>query len=130
MSIWNYSKTVFTFINYFLIIRCALSKGWDIDIWSNKVLADSLNNCNDQNDPNVNMLLRSLATQAMEQAVYFSTGEKTASEWEHYGLALKHYTHFTLYIHFYLKATVLHCYVKLEKILLLEVRCFLFSFLR
>ena len=79
----------------FHIFRCALSKGWDIDIWSNKVLADSLNNCNDPNDPNVNMLLRSLATQAMEQAVYFSTGDKAIDQWEHYGLALKHYTHFT-----------------------------------
>lgn len=80
---------------YLSFFRCASSKGWDIDIWSNKVLADSLNSCNDPHDPNVNMLLRSLATQAMEQAVYFSTGEKAVDEWEHYGLALKHYTHFT-----------------------------------
>ena len=64
-------------------------------MWSNKVLAESLDRCNDNNDPNVNLLLRTLATQAMEQAVYFSTGEKTTGEWEHYGLALKHYTHFT-----------------------------------
>ena len=75
--------------------RCAASKGWDIDVWSNKALANSLDACIDKNDPNVNMLLRSLATQAMEQAIYFSTGGKPADEWEHYGLALHHYTHFT-----------------------------------
>jgi len=74
---------------------CAASRGWDIDVWSNKLLAESLDRCVDPQDPNVNMLLRSLATQAMEQAVYFSTGSQLASKWEHYGLALQHYTHFT-----------------------------------
>ena len=75
--------------------KVAASKGWDIDVWSNKVLAESLDKCRDKNDPIVNLLLRSLATQAMEQAVYFSTGEKPKEKWEHYGLALQHYTHFT-----------------------------------
>ena len=41
------------------------------------------------------MLLRSLATHAMVQAVYFSTGSAPESDWQHYGLALGHYTHFT-----------------------------------
>ena len=57
--------------------NCAASKGWDIDVWSNKVLAESLDKCVDKNDPSVNLLLRSLATQAMEEAVYFSTVEKS-----------------------------------------------------
>lgn len=76
-------------------LRCAASKGWDVDVWSNKILAESLDRCTDQNDPTVNLLLRSLATLAMEQAVYFSTGEQAKDKWEHYGLALHHYTHFT-----------------------------------
>ena len=74
---------------------CAKSKGWDLDVWSNKVLAESLDKCIDPTDPNVNFLLRSLATHAMEQAVYFSTGSMPKDKWEHYGLALRHYTHFT-----------------------------------
>ena len=73
----------------------ASSRGWDIDVWSNKLLAESLDRCVDAKDPNVNLLLRSLATQAMEQAIYFSTGSQPSHKWEHYGLALKHYTHFT-----------------------------------
>lgn len=72
---------------------CASSRGWDIDVWSNKLLAESLDKCQDPEDPNVNLLLRNLATMAMEQAVYFSTG--STREWEHYGLALQEYTHFT-----------------------------------
>ena len=43
---------------------CASSRGWDIDVWSNKLLAESLDKCVDPDDPNVNLLLRSLATQA------------------------------------------------------------------
>jgi DIS3-like exonuclease 1 len=43
----------------------------------------------------VNFLLRSLATTAMVQAVYFSTGSIKQEEWNHYGLALDKYTHFT-----------------------------------
>jgi DIS3-like exonuclease 1 len=76
--------------------RCAASRGWQIDIWSNQVLAESLKRCVDPNDANVNFLLRSLATYAMVQAVYFSTGSVASPGlWEHYGLALDQYTHFT-----------------------------------
>ena len=78
-----------------MAFRCAASKDWDIDVWSNKALAESLDKCIDKNDPSVNLLLRSLATQAMQQALYFATGEKAKDEWEHYGLALHYYTHFT-----------------------------------
>nr|XP_036865929.1 DIS3-like exonuclease 1 isoform X3 [Manis javanica] len=71
---------------------CSLLGGVDR---SNKTLADSLDNANDPNDPIVNRLLRSMATQAMSNALYFSTGSFTEEEFHHYGLALDKYTHFT-----------------------------------
>ena len=49
----------------------------------------------DPHDPVVNFLLRGLATHAMVQALYFSTGSAAPEEWAHYGLALDRYTHFT-----------------------------------
>ena len=44
-------------------------------MFSLRALAESLDRCVDPNDPEVNYLLRSLATYAMVQALYFSTGE-------------------------------------------------------
>uniref|UniRef100_A0A8D1S9T9 DIS3-like exonuclease 1 n=1 Tax=Sus scrofa TaxID=9823 RepID=A0A8D1S9T9_PIG len=75
--------------------ECAKAKGFFIDTRSNKTLADSLDNANDPNDPIVNKLLRSMATQAMSNALYFSTGSCAEEEFHHYGLALDKYTHFT-----------------------------------
>ncbi|XP_026528832.1 DIS3-like exonuclease 1 [Notechis scutatus] len=46
-------------------------------------------------DPLVNQLLRSMVTQAMSNAVYFSTGSCPEEDFFHYGLALDKYTHFT-----------------------------------
>ena len=89
-----------------------------------RALAESLDRCVDQSDPEVNFLLRSLATYAMVQALYFSTGRIShgarapwisfvqslmilmmprvvvsgsvkPDEWDHYGLALGQYPHFT-----------------------------------
>jgi DIS3-like exonuclease 1 len=54
--------------------KCAGSRGWEVDVRSNKALANSLDQCKDDSDPNVNFLLKSLATYAMVQAEYFSTG--------------------------------------------------------
>ena len=51
--------------------------------------------CVDGDDWTVNFLLRNIATSAMEQAVYFSTGSVAQEKWTHYGLALNKYTHFT-----------------------------------
>lgn len=39
--------------------------------------------------------MRYLATQAMIQAQYFSTGSKPPEDYSHYGLHLDLYTHFT-----------------------------------
>ncbi|XP_019389391.1 PREDICTED: DIS3-like exonuclease 1 [Crocodylus porosus] len=75
--------------------ECASAKGFVIDTWSNKALADSLDRANDPLDPIVNKLLRSMATQAMSNALYFSTGSCSEEEFHHYGLALDKYTHFT-----------------------------------
>ena len=74
---------------------CAASRGWHVDVWSNRALAESLDRCVDPHDPSVNFLLRGLATQAMVQALYFSTGSAAPEDWGHYGLALDRYTHFT-----------------------------------
>ena len=75
--------------------QCALSRGWLVDTSSNKALATSLDRCNDTQDWTVNFLLRNIATSAMEQAQYFSTGSVVQEKWCHYGLALDKYTHFT-----------------------------------
>jgi DIS3-like exonuclease 1 len=49
----------------------------------------------DPNDRYVNLLLRSLATKAMEEAQYISSGAYPRDDYYHYGLALDFYTHFT-----------------------------------
>uniref|UniRef100_M4AH06 DIS3-like exonuclease 1 n=1 Tax=Xiphophorus maculatus TaxID=8083 RepID=M4AH06_XIPMA len=61
---------------------------------TNKALADSLDRAVDPEDPLVNRLFRMMATQAMSQAVYFSTGAQPEDQFYHY-LALDRYTHFT-----------------------------------
>ncbi|XP_037088465.1 DIS3-like exonuclease 1 [Pollicipes pollicipes] len=75
--------------------RCAATKGWTVRVGSNRQVADSLDACVDPHDPLVNTLLRLLATRAMVNAEYFSTGSATPEDWGHYGLALDRYTHFT-----------------------------------
>jgi len=77
------------------LMHCASSKGFAIDTSSNKSLADSLDECVDLKDPNFNKIIRSLATQAMSNALYFSTGSLSPENFFHYGLALDRYTHFT-----------------------------------
>lgn len=83
--------------NFDELKHCALSRNWRIEAWSNKILAESLDKCNDERDPLVNFLLRSMATRAMVQAVYFSTGSVSKEQWEHYGLALQVYNFFSFY---------------------------------
>ncbi|KAM6245727.1 DIS3-like exonuclease 1 isoform 3-T3 [Spheniscus humboldti] len=75
--------------------ECASAKGFSIDTGSNKALAESLDKANDPLDPIVNKLLRSMATHAMSNALYFSTGSCPEEDFHHYGLALDKYTHFT-----------------------------------
>ncbi|XP_076854118.1 DIS3-like exonuclease 1 [Brachyhypopomus gauderio] len=77
------------------LIDSARSRHFTIDTRSNKALADSLDQASDPQDPLVNRLLRMMATQAMSNALYFSTGSYPEEEYYHYGLALDRYTHFT-----------------------------------
>ncbi|EDO40307.1 predicted protein [Nematostella vectensis] len=77
------------------LMQCAKAKGFTIKTSSNKLLAESLDKCEDPDDPTFNKLLRILAVQAMSSALYFSTGSVSVDEFVHYGLALDRYTHFT-----------------------------------
>jgi len=52
---------------------------------TNKALADSLDRAVDPQDQLVNRLLRIMATQAMSQALYFSTGAEPQDQYYHYG---------------------------------------------
>ncbi|XP_051561526.1 DIS3-like exonuclease 1 isoform X2 [Myxocyprinus asiaticus] len=77
------------------LIESAKARGFSIDTRSNRALADSLERSVDPQDPLVNRLLRMMATQAMSNALYFSTGACAEEQYYHYGLALDRYTHFT-----------------------------------
>ncbi|KAM3838279.1 DIS3-like exonuclease 1 [Diretmus argenteus] len=77
------------------LVDSATARGFTIDTRSNKALADSLDRAVDPQDPLVNRLLRVMATQAMSNALYFSTGTCPQDQYYHYGLALDLYTHFT-----------------------------------
>ncbi|XP_029354236.1 DIS3-like exonuclease 1 [Echeneis naucrates] len=77
------------------LVETAQAKGFTINTETNKALADSLDRAVDPEDPLVNRLLRMMTTQAMSQALYFSTGAQSPDPFYHYGLALDKYTHFT-----------------------------------
>ncbi|KAL2089025.1 hypothetical protein ACEWY4_015924 [Coilia grayii] len=77
------------------LVDSARTRSFAIDTRSNKALADSLDQAVDHQDPVVNRLLRMMATQAMSNALYFSTGACSEEQYYHYGLALDRYTHFT-----------------------------------
>ncbi|XP_068438038.1 DIS3-like exonuclease 1 isoform X2 [Clinocottus analis] len=77
------------------LVDTAAAKGFTVDTRTNKALADSLDLAEDPRDPLVNRLLRIMATTAMSQALYFSTGLQAQDQFYHYGLALDRYTHFT-----------------------------------
>ncbi|CAI9110453.1 OLC1v1010476C1 [Oldenlandia corymbosa var. corymbosa] len=76
------------------LIRTASAVGLQLDVSSSKALADSLDRAVGS-DPYFNKLIRILATRCMSQAVYFCSGELSAPEYYHYGLAAPLYTHFT-----------------------------------
>ncbi|XP_019862490.1 PREDICTED: DIS3-like exonuclease 1, partial [Amphimedon queenslandica] len=73
--------------------ECASARGYVIKTSSNLKLAQSLDNAVDEFDPEVNKVLRMLATQSMIQALYTSTGSN--HKLSHYGLGIECYTHFT-----------------------------------
>ncbi|KAF8763581.1 DIS3-like exonuclease 1 like protein [Argiope bruennichi] len=75
--------------------KLAKSKGFSLNIHSNKELAASLEKAVDFHDPSINQIFRILATQTMNQATYCCTGCYSLPELYHYGLGLDRYTHFT-----------------------------------
>lgn len=82
--------------NFRLLLELCEARGFILDISSNKALAASLHLMRDSNDPIIESAFKALATRAMSEAEYISTGEvPEPSAFYHYGLALKFYTHFT-----------------------------------
>ncbi|KAF9355520.1 DIS3 mitotic control [Mortierella sp. AD094] len=80
-----------------MLLRAAESRGFVIDTSSNLALANSLRECTakSQNDIEFVRLLKTMATMAMSEASYISSGSVPVNEYAHYGLALEFYTHFT-----------------------------------
>lgn len=72
-----------------------LSQDIELDVSSNKTLAESLNNVTRDNNPFFNSMLRIMTTRCMMQALYFCSGTLEPPEYNHYGLATPTYTHFT-----------------------------------
>merc|ERR1719410_2261860 len=81
--------------NFDPLIKAAKQQGFDIEIYSGKQLADSLNKATDPNNVYMNTMLRMIATRCMMQAVYFASGTIEEPLFKHYGLACPIYTHFT-----------------------------------
>lgn len=77
------------------LIAAAEALGFEIDPSTGKTLADSLDKCVDSKNPDINRLLRMLATRCMTQAVYFISGTISSEKYLHFGLAAPFYTHFT-----------------------------------
>lgn len=66
-----------------------------LDDTSSLSLNQSLNRCEDKEDPYFNKLVRILTTRCLRQAQYFSSGDVPKDEFYHFGLAMPIYTHFT-----------------------------------
>ncbi|KAG7660711.1 DIS3 [[Candida] subhashii] len=84
--------TNFEVLNDMLHVR---KNGMSISLESSKALADSLDRCEDPNDPYFNTLVRIMSTRCMMAAEYFPAGSYGYPEFRHYGLAVDIYTHFT-----------------------------------
>ncbi|KAF7730383.1 DIS3 mitotic control [Apophysomyces ossiformis] len=79
------------------LIQAAKSRGFMIDFSSNRALAQSLDMIvkGSKDDPEIAKLIKSMATVAMNEAGYISSGHYSVEQYRHYGLALDYYTHFT-----------------------------------
>ncbi len=65
---------------------------------SNRALADSLEQAVDPQDPLVNKLMRMMATQAMSNALYFSTGACPEEQYYHYGTCFSFCHHYRSFV--------------------------------
>lgn len=74
---------------------CLSQQNLELDVTSNKTLANSLDNATRDNNPFFNSMLRIMTTRCMMQALYFCSGTLEPPEYHHYGLATPTYTHFT-----------------------------------
>ena len=81
--------------NFDPLLAAAKSQNIDLDVTSNKTLANSLNKATSEKNPFFNSMLRIMTTRCMMQALYFCSGTLEAPEYTHYGLATPTYTHFT-----------------------------------
>ncbi|EWM28885.1 exosome complex exonuclease, partial [Nannochloropsis gaditana] len=77
------------------LIAAAASRGFSLCVDDSSELQQSLDASVDKDDPNINKIIRILATRCMFPAQYFCSGECSQDEWHHYGLAAPIYTHFT-----------------------------------
>ena len=77
-------------------LRDKLAKlGFEFAFDNQKELAASLDAIKRENDVHVNRIVRGSATRCMNQAVYFCAADVDLPEFEHYGLCIPIYTHFT-----------------------------------
>lgn len=83
------------FSSFDTLIKAGRQQGFDIKVDSGKNLADSLNKAVDPKNPFLNTMLRMIATRCMMQAVYMASGSVEEADFQHYGLAVPIYTHFT-----------------------------------
>lgn len=74
----------------------AKRRGLALDVSSSGALANSLDQCVDDDEPEFNTLVRIMATRCMLAAEYFCSGSVSKEAYGHYGLASKIYTHFTV----------------------------------
>ncbi|KAG0768707.1 hypothetical protein G6F62_004029 [Rhizopus arrhizus] len=79
------------------LVKAAESKGFLVDFSSNRALSQSLQKIAEacQDDVEIVKLLKTMATMAMNEAGYISSGHFSVDQYFHYGLALEFYTHFT-----------------------------------
>ncbi|KAI8061570.1 DIS3-like exonuclease 1-like protein [Gongronella butleri] len=79
------------------LVNAAASRGFTVDFRSNRALAQSLAAIvsNSPDKPEMVQMLKTMATYAMNEAGYISSGQHSVDEYYHYGLALEYYTHFT-----------------------------------
>ena len=69
--------------------------GYNLEINDSKTLSDTLDTLKKKNDKFFNKLVRIMLTRTMNQAKYFGSSEFGYEEFNHYGLAMPIYTHFT-----------------------------------